>query len=122
MKRRTLTGIIAITSIGIATLIGIMNYRNNVPAPTENSRYIAEFVDRNNNRKFDGYKILKVTGDKREYVTTHYSSALGPEDPRHISFYTPFGGRMEGEFDREYLEGIHETLRYPDVDEIIFVE
>lgn len=72
MKHKTLTGIIAGTAIGITALIGTISQKNNTPLPVQNSRYVAEFVDRNKNGQFDGYRILKITGDKKEYVTKHF--------------------------------------------------
>ena len=122
MKRKTLTGIIAGTGIGIVALIWTMCQKNNAHLQVQNSRYVAEFVDRDKDGQFDSYKVLKITGDKKEYVTTHYHSWLSQEDHKKIYFNTPFGATMQGEFDKEYLKSVYKNLSYPDVDEIRFIE
>lgn len=110
MKRKTLVGIIAGIAIGIGALVGTLNRDNKTPQ----SRIICEYTDRDNNGKYDEYRLLKMTKDSSEYLN------LGI--PYNIGFASPLGGSyVSGEFDREILETMFNKYNFPDVDEIKFV-
>jgi len=120
MRRIKSVGIVVGAIVGIMCLVGTLNKKGD-PTQLSDQRYVAEFVDRNENGRFDGYRILKITGNKKEYVTPMWPSRSSSEDVRDIYFHTPFGGTMQGEFDKEHLISIYKNLRYPDVDEIKFI-
>ncbi len=71
--------------------------------PTPNKPDCAEYIDRNKNGRFDGYYLNGNTNNLQR-----------------IDFYSPFGGNISGEFDKEFLQGIHDILHYPEVDLITF--
>lgn len=122
MKRKTSAGIIAGVAIGVTTLVSTLDMKVDMPIQTLESRYVAEFVDRNKNGYFEGYRVLKIRGDKEEYLAPTCHSWHSPEYARDIFFHTPFGGTMSGEFDKEYLTSVYKNVGYPNVDEIKFIE
>lgn len=117
MKTKTLVmicGGIAVVAMGMGTLISrgrTPNRHTEIPKP----RIVCEYVDTNNNGKYDEMRYFKESMGKLEPLD------LGM--PYSIGFASPLGGSyVYGEVDREVLEVMFKDYHFPKVDEIIFRE
>ena len=118
---KTLIAICAAGTIILTVLATQINKTNIQNKPINlQTKIIAEFVDRNQNGLYDGYRIFERTGTNKQYLASqpYFSS----DEIRTISFESPFGGTLRGEFDKEFLANVFNHFKYPPVNKIEFLK